>query len=75
MIIIPDYYYYYLYALNLLVWRGVCAMELVVATANEEAEVSGARGTALPTIALLVLKKTGGGSSKGELGDVFRKEL
>ena len=50
-------------------------MELVVATANEEGEVSGARGTALPTIALLVLKKTGGGSGKGELGDVFRKEL
>ena len=33
---------------------------------------SGARGTALPTIVLLVLKKTGGGR---ELGDVFRKEL
>ena len=44
-----------------------------MATANEE--VSGARGRALPTIALLVLKKTGGRSGKGELGDVFRKEL
>ena len=44
-------------------------------TANEGGEVSGARGTALPTIALLVLKKTGGGSGKGELGDVLRREL
>ena len=44
-----------------------------MATANEGGE--GARGTALPTIALLVLKKTGGGSGKGELGDVFGREL
>ena len=44
-----------------------------MATANEEAEVSGARGTALPTIALLVLKKTGGGSGKRRVGRCVQK--